>query len=45
MSEDYKDEYILNTIENQHYTTHTILSCLLTVQDEIATTFIEFLGR
>ena len=35
MSEDYKDEYILNTIENQHYTTHTILSCLLTVQDEI----------
>ena len=35
MSEDYKDEYILDIIENQHYTTHTILSSLLTVQDDI----------
>ena len=35
MLKDYKDEYILNIIENQHYTTRTILSSLLAVQDEI----------
>ena len=35
MLEKYTDDYILNIIENQHYKTRTMLSSLLTVQDDI----------